>query len=120
MENAGSCPNASTALKADHQLFLNPSLAFAVGASVGNTLNDVGLSSTNYPITAGSGIKYNGHSLTFNGTSNAWVSFGNAVSFGGEAFSISVRAKYTSFTISYSAVFDFEPWVGGTGIFLGH
>jgi hypothetical protein len=81
LTNAGSCPNASTALKADHQLFPNPSLAYAVGASVGNTLGDVGLASTKYPITAGSGVKYNGHSLVFDGRSNAWVSFGNAVSF---------------------------------------
>jgi hypothetical protein len=103
-----SCPNASTALKADHQLFPNPSLAYAVGASVGNTLSDVGLSSIKYPITAGSGVKYNGHSLVFDGTSNAWVSFGNAVSFGGEAFSISVRAKFTSFAGVWPRVFDFQ------------
>ena len=82
-----SLPNASTAFKADHQLFPKPYLLYAVGVSVGNTLSDVGLSSTKYPISAGSGVKYNGHSLTFDGTSNACVSFGNAVSFGGEAFS---------------------------------
>ena len=92
-----TCPGAATALKADHQLFPNPSLAYAVGTAVGNTLSDLGLSSNKYPITAGSGVAYNGNSLVFDGTSNAWVSFGNAVSFGGEAFSISVRAKYITF-----------------------
>jgi hypothetical protein len=97
-----SCPISATALKGDNQIFPNPSLSIANGASVAsNPLTDIGLSSSKYTITAGSGVTYDGNALKFDGSSNAWVSFGSSVSFGGQAFSISVWAMYTSFS-SYS------------------
>ena len=71
-------------------------------------LTDSGTSQSPYPITAGSGVTYSGNSLQFDGSSNAWVSFGSGVTFGGSAFSISVWGKYSSFSQSWSRIFDFE------------
>jgi hypothetical protein len=99
--STNTCPAASTALKADHQLYPSGS------GSVSGSLYDTGTSSTSYPITAGSGVTYNDHALLFDGSSNAWVSFGRDVSFGGSAFSISVWANYI--TAAYSVrIFDFQ------------
>ena len=102
------CPAASTALKADHQLFPNPSGSYAPGTVVGSTLSDIGTSLSPYPITAGSGVTYKGRSLQFDGSSNAWVSFGTGVALGGTDFSISVWGMYTGFN-RWSRLFDFQP-----------
>jgi hypothetical protein len=86
-----------------------------------DTLLDVGTSLSPYPITTGSGVKYNGHALQFDGSSNAWVSFGSSVAFGGSAFSISVWAMYSSFSQSWSRIFDFQPTHStNVGVFISH
>ena len=105
------CPAASTALKADHQLFPNPSGSYAPGTVVGSTLSDIGTSLSPYPITAGSGVTYKGRSLQFDGSINAWVSFGTGVALGGTDFSISVWGMYTEFN-PWSRLFDFQPYQG--------
>jgi hypothetical protein len=106
-----NCPESSTVLKADHQIYPNPSGIFSTGTFVGSTLSDSGTSSSPYPITVGSTVAYNGHALQFDGSSNAWVSFGTGVTFGGSDFSISVWGMYTSFGNGWgwSRILDFQP-----------
>jgi len=121
LSTSNTCPNATTALKADHQLYPNPLGSYAVGAAIGSTLKDTGSSSTPYPITAGTGVTYNGHALQFDGTSNAWVSFGSGVTFGSSSFSISVWATYSSFGSSgYGRIFDFESISTGATLYVSH
>jgi hypothetical protein len=118
--SASSCPLASTALEADHQLFPNPSGSYATGTAVGSTLIDIGASLSPYPITAGSGVTYHGRSLKFDGSSDAWVSFGTGVVIGDRDFSISVWGMYTEFN-HWARLFDFQPYESSrAGIFVSN
>lgn len=92
-----NCPGNSKSLKADHQLFPNLSLSYNVWAAVRSTLTDVVSATDNIPILAGSGVTYNGYSMVFDGSENAWMNFGSAVSSESSAFSVSVRVEYASF-----------------------
>jgi hypothetical protein len=71
-------------------------------------------------MTAGSGVTYDGTSLSFDGSTNAYVSFGS-VTFGGSPFTISVWGKYRSFDDAYSRIVEFQPASQTqTGVMIAH
>ena len=82
-------------------------------------LYDTG-SASPWTATAGSTVKYNGASLSFDGTAGAYVNFGG-VTFGATSFSITIWFKATNFGGTNPRIFDFSPALGSTvGVSLYH
>ena len=63
-------------------------------------------SAASWTLTAGSTVKWINSAMSFDGSSNAYVSFG-AISFGGSSFSLSVWFQVASVT-AWTRIFDFE------------
>ena len=117
-----SCPYGE-----DHKFAPNAAGTVANGTLLSSRLviDQTGNNAAAWVMSAGSGVTYDGTSLSFDGSTNAWVSFGSSITFGGSPYSVSVWFKYRSLNNangdSYSRVLDFQPQASSTsGLILAH
>ena len=75
-----------------HKFAPNAAGSVAAGtlASASPVADQTGNGAAAWTMTAGSGVTYDGTSLSFDGTANAYASFGSGVAFGGTPFTLSV------------------------------
>ena len=107
----------------DHKFSPNAGGTIAAGRLLASALvaDQPGNGVSPWVMSAGSGVTYDGTSLSFDGSTGAWVSFGNGIAFGRTPFTLSVWAKYRSFADSWSRLIEFQSAPeSSNGVAIGH